>query len=217
MKKDYRKELRLLAEVKSQFASRGWTMATSGNFSLKVNERPLQFFISVSGRDKSINLPDDFILVNERGEPVEKKKRPPEKGGRKPSAEAGVHAEIYKKGGVGVVLHIHTLYSTLISKHSPGKDHFLIEGLEMIKGLDRWEENGRLKIPVVPNLHHLSALASAVAESIDQSVPGILIEGHGLYAWGKTLHEAKRNVEAFEFLFHYTILENQLMKGLKNG
>ena len=217
MKKDYKKELRRLAEVKSQFASRGWMMATSGNFSLKVKERPLQFFISVSGRDKSMTLPDDFILVNERGEPVDQGKRSRAKLALKPSAEVGVHSEIYKKLPVGVVLHLHTLYNTLISKHSPGKDHLLFEGLEMIKGLDRWEDKSRVKVPIVPNFHRLSELARAVGNSIDQTVPGILIEGHGLYAWGKTLQEAKRNVEAFEFLFQYSILESQLKKGMQNG
>ncbi|MBI1822408.1 MAG: methylthioribulose 1-phosphate dehydratase [Nitrospirae bacterium] len=214
--KNYKKELRLLAGVKTDFASRGWMMATSGNFSLKVKESPLQFFISVSGRDKSINLPDDFILVNEWGESLELKKKPGTKVVRKPSVEAGIHAEIYKKRTAGIVLHVHTLYNTFISKHFRGKG-VLIEGLEMIKGLGRWEENCRVKIPIVPNFHDLAELASGVAKSIDPAVPGILIEGHGLYAWGKTLHEAKRNVEAFEFLFQYSVLENQLMKGVKNG
>jgi methylthioribulose-1-phosphate dehydratase len=31
---------------------------------------------------------------------------------------------------------------------------------------------------------------------------GYLIDGHGLYAWGRTMAEARRHLEAFEFLFH---------------
>ncbi|MET1163044.1 MAG: class II aldolase/adducin family protein, partial [Pseudoxanthomonas sp.] len=29
-----------------------------------------------------------------------------------------------------------------------------------------------------------------------------LIDGHGLYAWGRDMAEARRHLEAFEFLFH---------------
>jgi methylthioribulose-1-phosphate dehydratase len=30
---------------------------------------------------------------------------------------------------------------------------------------------------------------------------GYLIDGHGLYAWGRDMAEARRHLEAFEFLF----------------
>ena len=29
---------------------------------------------------------------------------------------------------------------------------------------------------------------------------GYLIDGHGLYAWGRDMAEARRHIEAFEFL-----------------
>ena len=32
-------------------------------------------------------------------------------------------------------------------------------------------------------------------------VHGYLIAGHGLYTWGRTVDDALRHVEAFEFLF----------------
>ena len=34
-----------------------------------------------------------------------------------------------------------------------------------------------------------------------QPLWGYLIDGHGLYAWGRTMAEARRHLEAFEFLF----------------
>ena len=30
---------------------------------------------------------------------------------------------------------------------------------------------------------------------------GYLIDGHGLYAWGRDMAEARRHLDAFEFLF----------------
>lgn len=38
---------------------------------------------------------------------------------------------------------------------------------------------------------------------IDLRVPGVLIRRHGLYAWGANPFEAKRHVEAFEFMWEY--------------
>jgi methylthioribulose-1-phosphate dehydratase len=204
----YSKMLQELSKVKALFASRGWMLATSGNFSVRVHEKPLEFFISVSGRDKSIDRPDDFILVNDRGEPIKSKKNK-EKQGLKPSAEVGIHAEIYKRIPAGVILHVHTLSNTYASIHSQEPTQFTLQGLEMIKGLGIWEEENRVQVPIVPNDYHLERLSSAVGKAIRTSTPGVLLRGHGLYAWGKTLHEAKRNVEAFEFLFQFFCLEEK--------
>ena len=33
-----------------------------------------------------------------------------------------------------------------------------------------------------------------------RGVPGFLIRGHGLYAWGRDIAEARRHVEGLEFL-----------------
>ena len=54
--------------------------------------------------------------------------------------------------------------------------------------------------------HSLPALAEAVVERItDPRVPGILVRRHGLYAWGANPFQAKRHVEAFEFMFEYLL------------
>jgi methylthioribulose-1-phosphate dehydratase len=197
------KMLKDLGAVKTLFASRGWMRATSGNFSIRIRENPLQFFISVSGRDKSIKRDDDFIRVNERGVVVGKET----KRGLKPSAEVGIHAEIYKKCAPGVVLHVHSVFNTYISLHSPDPALLCIQGLEMIKGLGLTEDDPVVRIPIVPNATDLAELSQLVGNVVSSETPGILIRGHGLYAWGKTLHDAKRNVEAFEFLFEYLTLE----------
>lgn len=42
-----------------------------------------------------------------------------------------------------------------------------------------------------------------VEQNIDPRVPGILIRRHGLHAWRAHPFQAKRQVEAFEFLFEY--------------
>ena len=45
--------------------------------------------------------------------------------------------------------------------------------------------------------------AAQVDVLLDQGhIWGYLIEGHGLYAWGRDMKEARRHLEAFEFLIN---------------
>jgi methylthioribulose-1-phosphate dehydratase len=43
-------------------------------------------------------------------------------------------------------------------------------------------------------------------------VPGYLLAGHGLYAWGATMSEARRHVEGLEFLLAATMEERRLQR-----
>ncbi|MDA7434654.1 class II aldolase/adducin family protein, partial [Synechococcus sp. AH-601-L23] len=40
----------------------------------------------------------------------------------------------------------------------------------------------------------------AVCTDLNSNIPGILVAGHGLYAWGDSLAETQRHVEILEFL-----------------
>ena len=42
------------------------------------------------------------------------------------------------------------------------------------------------------------------------AVPGFLLAGHGLYAWGATAADARRHVEALEFLLACRLEERRL-------
>ena len=56
-------------------------------------------------------------------------------------------------------------------------------------------------IPVLPNSQDMPTLAAQVDALLDtQAMWGYLIDGHGLYAWGRDMAEARRHLEAFEFL-----------------
>jgi methylthioribulose-1-phosphate dehydratase len=47
-------------------------------------------------------------------------------------------------------------------------------------------------------MHTLAAQVDAVLDK--GPMWGYLIDGHGLYAWGRDMHEARRHLEALEFL-----------------
>lgn len=188
-----------LVDITRRFARRGWFPATSGNLSVRLSAPgdPLALIVSASGRDKEMMTAADFLLVDDSLRPVEP-------GALRPSSETVVHARLYEATGCGCVLHVHTVWNNLIAELCASQGEVVVEDLELIKGLDIWEQAAQIRVPIVENLFHLPALADAVAARItDPKVPGVLIRRHGLYAWGANPLQAKRHVEAFEFMFEY--------------
>jgi methylthioribulose-1-phosphate dehydratase len=80
-----------------------------------------------------------------------------------------------------------------------------IAGLEMLKGLEGiTTHTATVEIPILPNSQDMSEVSQTLRVLLQQSNPspyGILLEGHGLYTWGKTLFQARRHLEILEFLF----------------
>jgi len=188
-----------LRDIKTTLAARGWFPATSGNLSIRVGDfSPGQFTfaITASGKDKSVNTPSDFLLVNEQGQPTETT-------GLKPSAETLIHCEIYRATGCGAIFHVHTIFNNLVSELFWERGSIPIDGVELIKGFNIWEEEARVEVPILPNYADIPRIAELVEQAIVPRVPGIMLRKHGIYAWGANAFEAKRHLEAFEFLFEY--------------
>lgn len=173
-------------------------LGTSGNLSVLINENPFEFLITVSGKDKGELTENDFVLVNEKGE----------SNNQKPSAETLLHGAIYKHTNAKAVFHVHTTNSTLLSMKS--KDHISFSELEMLKGLGFKTHEVKVSIPIIENNQNMKYLSEVAPSYINEDVPGLILKGHGIYAWGKSIEEAKRHVEIFEFLFEYKIKELSL-------
>lgn len=194
-----------LRQVGAEFHCRGWSLGTSSNYSVVVNQQPLELLLTASGKDKGALAPDDFVRVNAAGERVD---RPHDAfaPGNKPSAETLIHCVLAQQPGVGAVLHTHSVWGTLL-----GQRHFEAGGLEltdyeMLKGLEGISTHETSKwVPIFDNTQNIGALAESVRERLgDPDEPlqhGFLIRRHGLYTWGATLAEARRHIEIFEFLF----------------
>ncbi|QKS69880.1 methylthioribulose 1-phosphate dehydratase [Paenalkalicoccus suaedae] len=194
-----------LAAVKDELAERDWFPGTSGNLSIKVTAVPLTFLVTASGKDKRKRTPEDFLLVD-------KDSRPVEPGALKPSAETVLHQKIYEKTQAGCSLHVHTVDNNLISDLYFEEGEITFKHQELIKAFQIWEEDGELKVPIVENHADLDKLADAVAERIEPGVHGVLIRNHGITAWGRDAFEAKKHLEAFEFLFSYQVKRELLRR-----
>jgi len=77
-----------------------------------------------------------------------------------------------------------------------------LKDYELLKALHgNTTHDTALDLPVFPNTQDMSELAAQVEAALGRApMWGYLIDGHGLYAWGRNLDEARRHLEAFEFL-----------------
>ena len=84
----------------------------------------------------------------------------------------------------------------------PTRGHVRFDGYELQKAFHgNTTHEGTMDLPVFPNTQDMPELAARVDAALDAGpLWGYLIDGHGLYAWGRTMAEARRHLEAFEFL-----------------
>tara|TARA_R110000787_G_scaffold215896_12_gene325100 strand:- start:642 stop:1268 length:627 start_codon:yes stop_codon:yes gene_type:complete len=185
------------------FAQRGWVPATSGNFSVRTGTGRMA--ITASGRDKGALTAADFIAVDI--------------GGILPpgvSAEAPLHAALYARDpAVGAVFHVHSPAATLASQSRLAAGQVAFEGYEMLKALAGvMTHETRVTLPVFANDQDIPALAArlmpALAEGPGQV--GYLLAGHGLYAWGRDPAEARRHVEAIDFVLMCELEKERLAR-----
>ena len=179
----------------AELARAGWTPATSSNFSERLDERHAA--ITVSGRDKGRLTAEDIMVVDFDGRPVATDLRP--------SAETLLHTRLYRRfPEVGCVLHTHSPVQTIASRLYAAQGRVHLQGYELLKALHgNTTHDTALDLPVFPNTQDMTVLAAQVDALLDrQPMWGYLIDGHGLYAWGRDMAEARRHLEAFEFLLH---------------
>lgn len=176
-----------------ELAALGWTPATSSNFSMRLDDAHAA--ITVSGRDKGKLAEADIMVVDFDGQPVATAHRP--------SAETLLHTQLYRRfAQIGCVLHTHSQTQTVASRLFGAAGRIRLEGYELLKAFagNRTHEMA-IDVPVLANSQDMPALAAKVEQALDAGpLWGYLIDGHGLYAWGRDMAEARRHLDAFEFL-----------------
>ena len=176
-----------------ELAALGWTPATSSNFSRRLDDRFAA--ITVSGRDKGKLREADIMVVDFDGKAVGSDHRP--------SAETLLHTRLYRRfPEIGCVLHTHSQNQTVASRLFAGAGHVRLEGYELLKAFSgNTTHETALDLPVLANTQDMPALAAQVDALLDgDCMWGYLIDGHGLYAWGVDMAQARRHLDAFEFL-----------------
>ncbi|MFY7667369.1 MAG: methylthioribulose 1-phosphate dehydratase [Crocinitomicaceae bacterium] len=182
-----------LAKVIRDYNLKGWSPATSTNYSFK--DELNQIWVSRSGVDKSEFKSDDFIKINSRGEAIE------EFFNIKPSAETLIHCFIYQMfPETKVILHSHGVNPVIISTIEKSEVSF--EGFEIQKGFEGQQTHlNKIKIPIFENSQEMTFFEKELVYKQSQlSNHCFIIRKHGTYAWGKTLFDAKRHLETLDYL-----------------
>jgi methylthioribulose-1-phosphate dehydratase len=100
-----------------------------------------------------------------------------------------------------------------------GVAYLEVRNLEMLKGIAGINTHqSEVRIPVLANDQNLAQLSRRAAPHLGRAPAGLLIAGHGLYAWGQELSEARRHLEILEFLleqrWRQLLLEALVERGL---
>lgn len=184
-----------IIDLGNKLYSRGLLNATSGNISSVLNNDPLELAITASGVDKGNMNAEDIIIIDSDGTVTE--------GNGKPSAETLLHLAVIKNTEAKSVIHTHSIWSTVLSRIYLPEGFLSLKGYEMLKALDgnKTHEANEV-IPVFENTQDMKGLSEIVSKYLKEhpETHGFVLSGHGLYTWGKSLKEAKRSVEALEFL-----------------
>lgn len=186
---------RELVDAVTELARRGWTPATSSNFSMRLDDHHAA--ITVSGKDKGRLTEADIMVVDFDGQAVGST--------HLPSAETLLHTQLYRRfPEIGCVLHTHSVTQTVASRLFARQGHVRFDGYELQKAFaGNSTHEGSMDVPVFPNTQDMPELAAQVDATLDrQCLWGYLIDGHGLYAWGRDVAEARRHLEAFDFLLN---------------
>ncbi len=211
---------------------RSWCEGTGGNFSCVLSRDPLELLMAPSGVDKGSVAPPDLIVVDGKGEVI--------RGSGRASAETPLHLTIVTRAGAGAVLHTHSQAATLLSRlpleaSAQGEQRddqqkppqgtmpptviasIEFHGLEMLKGLEGITTHATtVAVPVLANDQDLERLSARAAEVLASPPWGLLLAGHGLYAWGRDLQLARRHLEILEFLLEQRWRE-ELLQALRRS
>ena len=196
-----------LVEIARNFHRRDWMAGTAGNLSARDRQDPNSFWITASGLPKGRLDENDFLRITLGENEVLERFHP----GAKPSAETAIHRVIYQLfPEANACLHVHSVDACLATAHCPAESTELpLPPLEMIKGLDIWEERPVAALPLFPNRLHVPDIAAEIQQRFTAApplLPALMIHGHGTTVWGRSLQEAYNRVEIVEFLMSYLAL-----------
>lgn len=182
-----------LAAAGRELYDHGWVPATSGNFSVRLDSGSCA--VTVSGRHKGRLSPADVMAVTLDGTALTD---------GKPSAETALHTQLYRwRDDIGAVLHCHSAAATTLTRAQPDVTDLLLRDYELLKAFpDVATHATAVVIPVFDNTQDIDTLALAVERrlALQATGPAYLIRGHGVYAWGATIDDCLRHLEALDFM-----------------
>ena len=186
-----------LITIAKNFYDRKWMYGTAGNLSARTSNDSI--WITASGQNKGELTQEHFLKVDLSGKILYS---PPK---LRPSAETSIHTAVYKKyPDMYACLHVHMLESNWVCEdYSDNK--IPLAKLEMLKGFGWKPSMGTPCIHVIENFEYVPKIAEEMDTILSPNdiIPGFLIRGHGITAWGKNIQEARNRLELFSYIFSF--------------
>jgi methylthioribulose-1-phosphate dehydratase len=193
-----------LCTLSRWISAKQWAPAGSGHYSIRVTEH--SGLITRADKDKGELSPHDLVQLNWRqGEATLR---------ADVAANALLHVAIYQSFPTAkVVLHTHSVTANVWSRLIKA-DHYLFSGYELqavITGKPALQSSCCL--PIIDANQPLPLQAAELQRRAAELEGGLLIRGHGLFVWGDSLEQTRRQLEAWEFLISCE-LERMKVNGL---
>lgn len=184
-----------LANVKRELVMKNWFLGTNGNISIKISEDPLLFLVSVNEAEKNFSADEEFIVVNDRGEKVFEESEAP-------SSEVLIHSLLYQHTGAQCILQVHTVDNNVISEIYGDIGEIVFQNKENLSLYDalNTKSEGALRLPIIKRSKEALTQLELYKEYAYCDVGAVLVKNHGITVWGRTIEEAKKCLEAMEFL-----------------
>ncbi len=186
-----------LTETGREFYRRGWARGASGNFSILLARRPMRLCITAAGNEKGTLDETNFLEIDDDAEILQ--------GFGRPSDETMLHLSVYRlRPKARCILFSQTVWGMMLSDKFYVDGSIVLQGYEVLKGLSGvTSHDQKERVPIVENSQDNVALSHVIENVLleNPAIHGIYIRRNGLYTWGETVEEARRNVEIFEFLF----------------
>ncbi|MEA2595736.1 MAG: L-fuculose-phosphate aldolase [Thermomicrobiales bacterium] len=170
----------LLAELREQVVrtgiealNRGMIYGTAGNFSIRDDDTGL-IAISPSGIPYPEIVANDVVVIDNEANLRD--------GARKPSSESPMHAMIYRAHPrIKAIVHTHSHYSTVVSTIRSYLPAILTEVCLVVGP----------RVPVTRyGLTGMDDIGQSVLEVMDDVTKAVILQNHGLIAFGGSFDEA---------------------------
>ncbi len=184
---------RRVCEANIALAGRGLVIRTFGNASGIDRKRGL-VAIKPSGVGYAALAPKDIVLVDLDGRVVE--------GRLRPSSDTPTHLALYRAfPEIGGVVHAHSVHATMFAQ---ARRPIPCLGTTHADHFDGPVPVTRLLTKAEVETDYEGATGTVIVErfaGLDPgTVPGVLVGGHGPFAWGRSPEEAAENAEVLEFV-----------------
>ena len=186
-----------LTEAGREFYQRGWARGAGGNYSILLARKPMRLCITAAGNEKGTLDETNFLELDDDAEILQ--------GFGRPSDDTLLHLTIYRlRPRARCILYSQTVWGMLLSDKFYVDGAISLQGFEALRGLSGVESHEQTeKVPIVENSQDQIALSHVIQNVLveNPAIHAVYIRRHGLFSWGETVEEARRNIEIFEFLF----------------